>query len=72
MQGLEREIVLNGEPLRLVKCIIYLGSEIIEEGKIGDEISRRLQKLVNFYQAVKHLLWNKKISERANVLIYRF
>lgn len=68
---LEGEIILDGEPLKVVKSFIYLGSEINEEGRMGDEVTKRLQKGANLYQAVKHLLWNKKIPEKAKMLMYK-
>lgn len=61
---------MNGEPLKLVESFTYLGSEISADGRMDLEISKRLQKGGNFYQTIKHLIWDKKVPEKAKIMMY--
>ena len=70
-ENVDGNIELNGEPLKIVRSFRYLGSEISADGKINEEISKRLQKGGNLYQAIKHMVWDRKIPEKAKILMYK-
>lgn len=68
--NLERDIFLDGEPLKIVNSFKYLWSEITQDGSMTNEISRRLQKASRFYQAVRHLVLDRKAPEKAKIIVF--
>ena len=63
-------IKLNGKILEEVKTFKYLGSVITEDGKITEEIGKRIQQANSFYQGVRGILWNRDVPKKCKKILY--
>ena len=68
---IEKDIILEGVPLKKVDRFNYLGAVISEDGKMEGEITARLLKGGNFYQTIKHLVWDKSIPMEAKMIMFK-
>ena len=64
------KIKLNGNILEVVKSFKYLGSVITEDGKITEEIGKRIQQANSFYQCVRGIVWNRDVPKKCKRVLY--
>jgi hypothetical protein len=48
-----------------------LGSSINSEGKINEDIKRKIQNISKFYQIIKEIIWNRQIPKQSKTIIYK-
>ena len=65
------KIMLRGEDLEVKEQFKYLGSLLSSDAKIDDEIRKRVNSAMSFYQLVRKLLWDEGFPKRCKVLMYK-
>ena len=61
----ELNIRLEGKDIKQVKNIVYLGGNISENGRVDEEVRRRIQAAVNAWRnRVRDVIVGRKISRK--------
>ena len=64
-------VKIRDEELEVVSSFKYLGSELTQDARLTNEISRRVQQSNSFYQSVRNLVWNKEIPRKCKEVMYK-
>ena len=64
-------IKIRGQNLEIVESFKYLGSELMENGRLDMEISKRIQQGNAFYQSVRNLVWRKEVPMKCKEVMYK-
>jgi hypothetical protein len=62
---------LDGNDIKEVDTFTYLGSCINKNGKIQNEINKRIRKASNFHHLVKDLIRNRDTNNKCKIDIYK-
>ena len=64
-------IKIKGQNIEIVESFRYLGSELMENGRLDIEISNRIKQGNAFYQSVRNLVWSKEVPMKCKEVMYK-
>lgn len=65
------QINIRGQEIELVDSFKYLGSELMQNGRMEVEISKRVQQSNAFYQCVRGLVWDREVPMKCKEVLYK-
>lgn len=55
---------VEGTPFKVLEQFTYLGTELASDGITELEITVSIGKVAQFYQSIKHIVWEKRIPNK--------
>ena len=65
------QINIKAQEIEIVENFKYLGSELMQNARMEEEISKRVQQSNAFYQCVRDLVWGKEVPMKCKEVLYK-
>ena len=70
MHGVPMHVILNGEPLEEVDCLMYLGSQVAADIGCERDVVHRMNEGYRVWGALKSVLSNRGLGIKAKKRLY--
>ena len=65
------EIHLHGETVKIVNTFTYLGSTLMQDGELGEELTHRVQSGWKILERVSEVLCDRTMNVKTEEKVYR-